>query len=110
VIVFGAQGSPMEGIGMIKAVAERDPRNVYAQWMMGQASYMSGQMDKAAERFKNVAELQPQNLEATLLSADISEQLGNNEEAVKWYTRLLPLIDNPDMKKEVEARIAKLKK
>ena len=109
VIMFGGVGAPMEGIEMIRKVTERDSNIVYAHWILGQASLMSQQMQKAVERFKKVAELQPKNLEAILLVADISEQMGNKADAVIWYGKLIPLIENPAMKKEVEARIAKLK-
>jgi tetratricopeptide (TPR) repeat protein len=109
VIMFGGVGAPMEGIEMIRNVTEKDSNNVYAHWTLGQASLMSGQMQKAVERFKKVSSLQPKNLEAILLVADISEKMGNKADAIVWYGKLLPLIDNPAMKKEVEARIAKLK-
>lgn len=110
VIMYGGVGGPMEGIEMIRKVTDKDSNFVYAHWTLGQASLMSGQMPKAVERFKKVAQIQPGNLEAILLVADISEQLGNKADAVEWYGKLLPLIENPEMKKEVEARIAKLKK
>ena len=109
VILFGNLGAPMDGIEMIRKVTEKDSNNVYAHWTLGQASLMSQQLQKAVERFKKVAELAPEKLEAILLVADLSEQMGNKADAVLWYGKLLPLIDNPEMKKEVEARIAKLK-
>ena len=109
VYLFGGVAPPMEGISMIRDVAERDSANIYAQWTLGQASLMSGQLEKAAERFKKVSAYEPENAQAILLVADISEKLGRNEEAMEWYKKLLPLIENPVMKKEVEERIAKLK-
>jgi len=110
VYLFGGVAPPMEGISMIREVADRDSANIYAQWILGQASLMSGQLDKALERFKRVVRYQPENAEAVLLLADISEKMGNNKEATDWYEKLLPLIENPDLKKEVEDRITKLKK
>lgn len=110
VYLYGGIATPMEGIGMIRAVAERDSNNVYAQWALGQASISSGQLDKAVERFKKVARLQPKNWEAILLVAEVDEQMGNGEEAVKWYGKVLAFDVDADIKKEVEARIAKLRK
>jgi Flp pilus assembly protein TadD len=83
---------------------------MYAQMTLGKASLMSGQLEKALDRFKRVAQIQPTNLEAVIRVAEVSEQMGNNAEAIEWYAKLLPLIDNAVMKQEVEARIAKLKK
>ena len=110
VYLYGGIATPMEGIGMIRAVADRDSNNVYAQWALGQASISSGQLDKAAERFRKVARLQPKNWEAILLVAEVDEQMGNGEEAAKWYQKVLAFDVDADIKKEVEARIAKLRK
>lgn len=110
VFVFGGIATPMQGIGMIKEVADRDSNNVYAQWTLGQASILSGQLEKALERFKQVARLEPGNLRAVLSVADVAEQMGNKQEAIEWYQKSLPLINIAEMKKEVEARIAELKK
>jgi tetratricopeptide (TPR) repeat protein len=109
VILFGG-GMPMEGIGKIREVVAKDSTNVYAQMTLAEASLMSGQLDKALERFSKVVELQPDNLEAIFRAAETAEQMGKNKEAVDWYKRLLPHISNSAMKKEVEARIAKLDK
>lgn len=110
VYVYGGITLPMEGIGMIREVADRDTTNVYAQWTLGQASLFSQQLDKASERFKRVARLQPQNLEAILMVADIAERTGKKEEAIHWYGKLLPHIRNAEFRKEVESRITSLKK
>ena len=110
VYLYGGVATPMQGIGMIREVAERDSTNVYAQMTLGQASVASGQFDKAIERFQRVVRMQPANLEAILMLADVYEQMGNKAEAVKWYGKSLPFIKNAALKGEVEARIAELKK
>ena len=109
VYLYGGISSPMEGIGLIREVADRDSANVYAQWTLGQASLYSGQLDKALERFRRITLLEPRNWKAVLMMAEVQEQMGNRKEAVEWYTRLIPLIDNAAMKKEVEAKLASLK-
>jgi cytochrome c-type biogenesis protein CcmH/NrfG len=110
VYVYGGIAMPMEGIKLIREVADRDTTNVYAQWTLGQASYYSQQLEKAVERFKWVARLQPNNPEAILLIADIQERLGQKAEAIVWYQKLLPLVRDAELRKEVESRIASLKK
>ena len=107
--VFGGVGTPMEGISMIKTVADKDSANIYAQMTLGMASLMSGQLEKAKDRFKTVARIQPDNLEAIFRTAETAERTGNNAEAVEWYEKGLRLSRNPDLRHEVEARIAKLK-
>ena len=107
--LFGFSQSPMEGILKIREVVERDSTNVYAQLTLGQASIVSGQLDKAAERFKKVVVLQPANLEALLSLADVYERQGNKKAAVEWYTKSLSQIGIERLRKEVEQRIEQLK-
>ena len=109
-ILYSGTGAPMEGIQKIRAVAERDSTNVYAQLTLGQASLTSGQTDKAIERFKKVVAVQPNNLEAILSLADTYERTGNKAEAVRWYSQSLPLSPNEGLRKEIEQRIQLLKK
>ncbi|RYD88269.1 MAG: tetratricopeptide repeat protein [Sphingobacteriales bacterium] len=109
-ILFGGLGSPMEGVGKIRAVAERDSTNVFAQQTLGEASLLSRQYDKAIERFERVARLQPGNLNVLLLLADLQERQGHKPEAAAWYRRALPLIERADMRTSVEQRIKELDK
>lgn len=108
--LFGAvSDNPMEGISKIREVVEKDSANVYAQLTLGQASMLSGQIDKAVERFKAVAALDAQNLEASLSLADIYERRGDKAAAIIWYKRSLPLIkENPALSNEVQKRIKDL--
>ena len=108
-ILYGGLDAPMTGIGMIREVVEKDSTNVFAQLTLGEASLLSGQLDKAVERFKKVARLQPDNLKATLLLADTYEKMNKKDEAVQSYKSSLPYINNPEIKAEVEKRITQLK-
>jgi tetratricopeptide (TPR) repeat protein len=110
VLLYGGIASPMEGIGMIRAVVDKDSTNVYAQLTLADASLGSGQTDKAIERFKKVVRMEPSNLRAIFGIAETAEQIGNQKEAIEWYQKSLPFITMPEMKDEVEARIARLKK
>lgn len=110
VYLYGGIGSPMEGIQKIRQVADKDPKNIFAQMTLGQASIVSGQLDKAIERFEKVLQVQPQNLEAIITLADIYERKGDKAKAITYYRQSLPLIGIPEMKEAVEQRIADLSK
>lgn len=110
VYVYGGIAMPMQGINLIREVAAKDPKNVYALMSLGRASLVSNQTDKAIEHFKKVVLLEPNNIEAIFRIAEINEQTGNKKEAVEWYTKLLPLINRAEIKKDIETRIAELKK
>jgi len=110
VYLYGGLAAPMEGIQLIREVAEKDPRNVHAQMTLGEASLISGQLDKAIERFKNVVTAEPSNLEAIFRIADTYERMDKKAEAKEWYQKSLPHIRIPGLKQEVEKRINELNK
>lgn len=110
VYLYGGLASPMEGIKLIREVVEKDSTNIHAQMTLGEASLVSGQLEKALERFTTVTRLQPDNLEAIFRVAEINEQMHNNTVAVEWYQKSLPFIKLPGLKQEVEKRISQLKK
>ena len=102
--------NPMEGILKVRQVVERDSTNIYAQMVLGHGSLISGQYDKAIDRFEKVLILQPRNLEAILMMAEVYERKADKSNAIKWYSNALPLAANPNMKIALEKRIEELKK
>jgi tetratricopeptide (TPR) repeat protein len=109
--IFGnVHGNPMEGIMMIREVAERDPHNMYAQMMLGIGGAMTGQFDKAIERFRKVVDHQPNNIEASLSLAEVYDQKGDKQSAIEWYENSKKLIQNEDVIRDIDARIQQLKK
>jgi len=101
--------TPMEGIRMIREVAEKDPQNMYAQHMLGMGAVYSGQFDKAIERFLMVAKKEPGNIEAKLLLAESYERTGDTSNAIKWYQESLQLVKQKEFAKEIEKRINSLR-
>lgn len=101
---------PMQGILIIREVAERDPQNMYAQYMLGVGALMSGQLDKAIERLGMVVSKEPDNVEVKLMLAEAYERKGDKPNAVKWYEAVRAHVDNPDIEQELDQRIRSLKK
>ena len=99
----------MEGILKIREVAERDPNNVFAQFMLGYGGMVSGQTDKAIERFQKVNSLDPSNTEAVFLLAELYENSGKKNEAIAWYQKGLKNVSNPELVKALEEKINSLK-
>lgn len=105
-ILFGNLGEgPMEGIAKIREVTERDPENMYAQFMLGLGGMISGQFDKATGRLLKVVQHQPENIEAILMLADAYEQQKDKANAVKWYNEAKKHIQNAELTKEIDERI-----
>jgi tetratricopeptide (TPR) repeat protein len=109
--IFGnIADNPMEGIMKVRSVVEKDSSNIYAQSVLGYGSLISGQYDRAISRFQSVVRLQPANLEAIMVLADIYERKNDKPAAISWYDKAVLLIKNPALKAEVEKRINELKK
>ena len=106
---FGVSGAPMEGIMKIRSIAEKDPNNVFAQFMLGFGGMVSGQNDKAIERFLKVIQLDPKNSEAIFLLAEIYERSGDKKKAVEWYEQGKKFVENPELMKALDEKIKSLK-
>ncbi len=111
--IFGSTaGNPQEimtGIQTILEVARRDSSNMYAQLMLGIGGVVSGQLDKAIERLKNVVSKEPENLEAIFMLAEAYERKGDVANAVHWYEAGKKFVSNPQMVKEIDDKIKTLK-
>jgi tetratricopeptide (TPR) repeat protein len=102
--------NPMEGILKVRQVVEKDSTNIFAQLVLGHGSLISGQYDRAIDRFGKVLSLNPQNLEAILMMAEVYERKEDKPNAIKWYSNALPLAPSTNMKTALEKRIEELKK
>lgn len=104
----GISDAPMQGISMIREVVDKDSTNLYAQLVLAKGSLVSGQYDKAVERLLTVNRLEPANLEAMLMLADIYERLKEKDKAIDWYRKSLPHVNRADARNEIEKRIREL--
>ena len=94
----------------VRQVSYKDSTNVFANIVLGHGSFISGQYDKAIDRFGKVVAVQPSNLEAVLMLAEVYERKADKTNAVKWYSNALQLTDNLDLKTALEKRILELRK
>ncbi len=71
------QGNVMQGVVLLREVAEADPSNADAQLRLGRFALMSGQADKAIERFRTVLSGDSLNLPARIL---LAQTLANSQD------------------------------
>ena len=113
-IFGGISATPMEGILKVRAVADKDSSNIFAQEVLGHGSMYSGQYDKAIARFETVYRLSRETentkLEACLMLAEAFERKADRLSAINWYKKSLTLIKNQEVKEEVNKRIDELSK
>ena len=81
---------------------------MYAQLLLGLGDIRSAQYDKAVERFETVIRNEPDNLQAIFNLAETFERKGDKINAVRWYKEAQKIINIPEAKQEIEARIKSL--
>lgn len=102
--------APMEGIAKILQVVEKDSTNLYAQMTLVKGALLSGQYDKAISRLETIHRIDPKDIDAILLLAEVYERMGDKKKAISWYQECLPLAKEKELKVAIDGRIAELKK
>lgn len=104
----GTSSTPMQGVSLIKGVADKNPDNLFARMMLGLGNIKNGQLDKAVEYFQYILSREPDNLEAAFNMAETFERKGDKVNAIKWYKTIRDKIEVPEAKKELDNRISSL--
>jgi tetratricopeptide (TPR) repeat protein len=102
--------NPMQGILKVKEVVDKNPQNLYGQFILGLGGKKSGQYPKAIERFNTILKVDPSNLEAMVNLAECYELTDQKEMAIDWYNKLKTYLKNPAAKEAIDKRIKDLKK
>jgi tetratricopeptide (TPR) repeat protein len=107
--MFGnISSNPMQEILKVREVADKNPDNMYAQYILGLGDIKTGQYENAIKRFSKVVAKQPLNLEAIFNLADTYDRLQDKENAIKWYKVAQQMVQVPAAKKEIGQRIETL--
>ncbi len=108
-ILGGISDNPMQGILPVREIAQKDPNNLYAQYILALGGKKSGQFDKAIERFLIINKSEPDNIEIDLHLAECYDLKSDKQNAVEWYTKVKEKVKNPNALKELTDRINILK-
>lgn len=108
-ILGNISDNPMQGILPVREIAQANPHNMYAQYILALGGKKSGQFDKAIERFLIISNAEPDNLEISLHLAECFDMKGDKLNAIKWYTRVKGKVKNSGALKELTDRINVLK-
>ena len=100
---------PMKGIGILKGVLNKDPKNVDALTNLGYFAIQSGQYEKAVERFETVLSIDPNNAEAYIYLTDVYLSQNKVEEGIKTLEKYKSMVEDPLVKKQVEDYITEIK-
>jgi len=107
-IIESQDGNPMQAIFLLREVVEEDPQHRNAQYALGRFSMMSGQWDKAAERFEIVLQIHPDDVDAAEGLAQSLVELGRPEGAIQHLQSFLTQHPNTSRASELTAMMETL--
>ncbi|MBC8045217.1 MAG: tetratricopeptide repeat protein [Fimbriimonadaceae bacterium] len=108
VLVQGTN-QPMDGILMLRKIDNEDPGNVKVNMVLGNFSIMSGQYDKAIERFTTVLEKDSLNLQARYLMAESYLGMQDTINAINTLEKGLKLAQDVEIAERIRQDINSLK-
>jgi len=99
---------PMEGILMLREVAEKEPNNEFAQYNLGIFSFQTGQYGKAAKRFEEVVRINPVSVNGYYYLGLSQVKLNLKKEAATSFQKALKLETDPETKETIEMQLKEL--
>lgn len=105
------ENQPMKGVQELLSIVRSDENNVDAQLLLSKFGLISGQYEKVKGRLGKVLSLQPQNIDALLMRADMYSSTGDLGKAISDLKTVKNLPSIPEeMKIKIEESIAELGK
>lgn len=100
---------PMKGIGMLKAVLNKDPENIDALTNLGYFAIQSGQFEKAIERFETILSIDPKNAEAYIYLTDIYLSQEQVDKGIETLEKYKSLVEDPLVIQQVDDYIKEIR-
>lgn len=101
---------PMDGVQILLGIVRKDASNIDAQLLLAKFGLVSGQLEKVAQRLEKVLTLQPQNVDALLLRAELNARSSKFDLAAKDLNAVKNNAKTPQaMKEQLEVAIKDLK-
>ena len=107
-IIESGEGNPMQAIFALREVVEEDSTHRDAQFYLGQFSMLSGQFDKAVERFQIVLQHHEDDVWAAVGLAQAQSKLGNTEGAIQGIQSFLANHPNTPDASNLQTLLAEL--
>lgn len=109
ITIVNGMGAPMVGIGMLREVVEKEPKNLKANMSLGVFAIQSGQFDKAIIRFNTIIKTIKETPDAYFYLGRAYESLGKNADAINAYLNSKKLAANPTFSSFIDKKVAELK-
>lgn len=83
------QNEPMLGVQILLKIVEKNPNQIDAQMLLAKFGLISGQFEKVGPRLEKILSLQPDNIQALLMKADMYAQQGKKDETAKILNQVI---------------------
>jgi tetratricopeptide (TPR) repeat protein len=100
-LIRDAQGAPMQGIQMLREVVEEHPEYLIAHYFLGEFSVMSGQYDKAIERFETALSIDAEHLPSLRYLAIAFTENGQSDKALTLLDSFMETFPENDSMDEI---------
>jgi tetratricopeptide (TPR) repeat protein len=100
----------MKAVKLLKDVLVTDSNNLQAIFTLGMLSIQSGQYEKAAVRFERLREIEPLNPDNYFYLADIYNQLGEKDKAIRTLEVCKSVTRDDKIRKTIDELIGEIKK
>lgn len=85
--------NPMQGVQILLDLNKKYPKDVLVLLTLARQGMRTGQYEKATERLSNILAIEPDNVDANCLLAQVYEQLNRPQEAQPYINRCKSLIE-----------------
>ena len=100
--------TPMQGIMILRRVLEKDPDNVKANSALAVFSVVSGQYEKAFDRFQQVANAEQKDESAVKFLAQVYAREGKIDMIIGSMTEYKAMVENDGIQRQVDDIINEL--
>lgn len=108
-LVLGSSANPMQGIQVLNSITAQDPNHLRANYHLGRLAIVSGQYQKAADRFRKLTQVHRNYPEAFLGLGEALYNLGKSQEAIAALERYKALVRDPRLTSSIDGFIEQIR-
>ena len=107
--LIGSGAPPMQGIRMLREVAQEDPTNEFALFSLGMLSIQSTQYDRAVEWLTKLIEVNPQHIQGQVFLGVALAQAGKKDRAREQFEKARKMTTDPSVIASIDSYLKDLK-
>jgi tetratricopeptide (TPR) repeat protein len=106
---IGSGAPPMQGIRMLREVAQEDPKNEFALFSLGMLSIQSTQYDRAVEWLTKLIEVNPNHIQGQVFLGVALANAGEKDKARAQFEKARKMTTDPSVIASIDSYLKDLK-